>query len=118
MKVAVAHGLPSSIRLVASMVADANGWPIVETPQLWKDYDVIVYVSDTRYDVYYASRLIPRGHGVFYLVSEGPVRVKLAPHINVHTVVAPTKFVKDMLEYSSIHVDYVVPHGIILPKSY
>ena len=118
MKVAVAHGLPSSIRKVAYMIADANGWPVVTVPQAWKDYDVIVYVSDTRYDAWYASRLIPKGHGVFYLVSEGPVRVKLAPHINVHTVVTPTKFVKDMLEYSDIHVDYVVPHGIEVPESY
>lgn len=116
LKVAVAAGLPTSLRNVASLVAAANGWPLVQSPAKWKDYDVIVYVSDPREDTILASRVIPKGHGIFYVVSEGPPRYEPIKHLNVHYVVTPSRFSKMMYEKAGVHVDEVVPHGIVLPE--
>jgi len=115
MKVVVSAGLPTSIKLVALRIAEANNWEFRPNPFAKRDYDYIVYVSDPRLDTYLLGKSLPVNRAIIYLISEGPLRYDLKKSLKKHYVVAPTVFVKRMIEKADIKVDKVIPHGIEIP---
>ena len=119
-RVAVSAGLPTSLVGVGLAIAEANGWEFVRNPfdviRKKDKYDRMVYVTDNRFDTVEVGRQMPVNHVIFYLVSEGPVRTNITKFVNKHYVVAPTNFVKDMLERKGVRVDAVIPHGIHIPE--
>ncbi len=117
MKVVVSAGLPTSIKLVALRIAEANNWEFRPNPFAKRDYDYLVYVSDPRLDTYLVGKSFPVDRVVVYLITEGVLRYDLKKVMGKQRVVAPTNFVKDMIEKHDIKVEKVIPHGIEIPKN-
>jgi len=116
--VCVSSQPPLSMKEQARLIAEANGFDYYDNVLYCKKYRYIIYIGNLNQRAIFRFRYLYNSSFIFYALAEGDILIRLDKRINnIKYVVTPSNFAKEKFEKAGIKVDYVIPHGIEIPKS-